>query len=220
MAYTPQQKGVVERKNRTVVEIAKAMLHEKELLYYLWVKAVHTIVYILNKCPTKALEDKTPFEAYSERKPGVAHLKFFGCMCFGCTNAVFIGYATCEKWYKVYDPMTRKLLLSRDIVFDENVAWNWKEMTEKQVSVINYEEQFKSSKVASRKTPLEEQDQTQPSRVSNSYEKPSDRSITMRDAQAFDHTALKWRKLNDVLPQCNLCIVELERFDEATKDES
>ncbi|KAI5351333.1 hypothetical protein L3X38_004224 [Prunus dulcis] len=82
MAYTPQQNGVVERKNRTVVEMAKAMLHEKELPYYLWAEAVHTAVYILNRCPTKALRNKTPFEAYSTRKPGVAHLKVFGSVCF------------------------------------------------------------------------------------------------------------------------------------------
>ncbi|CAL9003955.1 unnamed protein product [Prunus brigantina] len=58
MAYTPQQNGVVERKNRTVVEMAKAMLHGKELPYYLWAEAVHTAVYLLNRCPTKALETK------------------------------------------------------------------------------------------------------------------------------------------------------------------
>ncbi|CAL8078779.1 unnamed protein product [Prunus armeniaca] len=132
MADTHQQNGVVERKNRTVVEMAKAMLHEKGLPYYLWAEAVHTAVYILNRCPTKALRDKTPFEAYSTRKLGVAHLKVFGSVCFvhkpeesrqkldaKSTRGVFVGYATCEKGYRVFDPATRKLILSRDIVFYE-----------------------------------------------------------------------------------------------------
>ena len=82
MAYTPQQNGVVERKNRTVVEMAKAMLHGNGLPYYLWPEAVHTAIYLINRCPTRALGDKTPFEAYSGRKPGLAHLKIFGCVCY------------------------------------------------------------------------------------------------------------------------------------------
>ena len=61
LAYTPQQNGVVERKNRTVIEMAKSMLHEKGMPYFLWAEAVHTSVYILNRCPTKALNNITPF---------------------------------------------------------------------------------------------------------------------------------------------------------------
>lgn len=63
MAYTPQQNGVLEKKNRTVVEMAKSMLHEKGIPYFLWAEAVLTAVYILNKCPTKALNNITPSEA-------------------------------------------------------------------------------------------------------------------------------------------------------------
>jgi hypothetical protein len=135
MAYTPQQNGVVERKNRTVVEMAKAMLHEKNLPYHLWAEAVHTAVYLLNRCPTRALDNKTPFEAYSGRKPGLAHLKIFGCVCYvhipsevrqkldaKSIKGVFVGYAVCEKGYRVYDPTTKRILLSRDVVFDENAA--------------------------------------------------------------------------------------------------
>ncbi|CAL8166112.1 unnamed protein product [Prunus armeniaca] len=62
--------------------MAKAMLHDKGLPYSLWAEAVHTIVYLLNRCPNRALGDKTPFEAYSGRKPGLAHLKIFGCVCY------------------------------------------------------------------------------------------------------------------------------------------
>ncbi|CAL8155287.1 unnamed protein product [Prunus armeniaca] len=83
MTYTLQQNGVVERKNRIVVEMAKAMLHEKKgLPYYLWAEAVHTTVYILNRCPTRALGDKTLFKAYSKRKPRIAHFKIFGYLCY------------------------------------------------------------------------------------------------------------------------------------------
>ena len=85
MAYTPQQNGVVERKNKTVIEMAKSMLHEKGMPYFLWAEAVHTAVYLLNRCPTKALNNITPFEAYSGRKPGIAHLKCLVlCVMFMC----------------------------------------------------------------------------------------------------------------------------------------
>ncbi|KAI5342602.1 hypothetical protein L3X38_010477 [Prunus dulcis] len=53
MAYTPQQNGVVEMKNRTVVEMAKLILHEKKIPYFPWAEAVHTVVYFLNRCPIK-----------------------------------------------------------------------------------------------------------------------------------------------------------------------
>ncbi|CAL8132132.1 unnamed protein product [Prunus armeniaca] len=226
MAYTPQQNGVVERKNRTVVEMAKAMLHEKGLPYYLWAEAVHTAVYLLNRCPTKALGDKTPFEAYSGRKPGLAHLKIFGCLCYvhipsevrqkldaKSTKSIFVGYAICEKGYRVYDPATKKILLSRDVVFDENATWDLIQMSDKQGSVINHEEQADLPNDLSQVTPSRSHDHLQTPRT-------SDISSSMRNTQAYDHTPLKWRNLDDVLAQCNLCIMEPEKFDEAAKDES
>ncbi|CAL2265197.1 unnamed protein product [Prunus armeniaca] len=67
VAYSPQQNGIVERKNRTIVEMSKAMMHEKKLPYKFWGEAVDTAVYIQNRCPTRALNDSTPFESFSER---------------------------------------------------------------------------------------------------------------------------------------------------------
>ena len=61
--YTPQQNGASERRNRTIVEMARTMMNEKWLPKYFWAEAVHTAVHILNRCPTKALKDKTPVEA-------------------------------------------------------------------------------------------------------------------------------------------------------------
>jgi transposase InsO family protein len=56
VAYTPQQNGTAERNNRTIVEMAKSMLHEKKMPYSFSGEVVNTAVYILNRCPTKALE--------------------------------------------------------------------------------------------------------------------------------------------------------------------
>ncbi|CAL2228056.1 unnamed protein product [Prunus armeniaca] len=73
IAYSPQQNEVAERKNRTVVEMANSMLHEKGIPYEFWAEAVTTVVYLLNRCPTKSLNKGTPFEAYTGIKPGIAH---------------------------------------------------------------------------------------------------------------------------------------------------
>ncbi|KAL6327560.1 hypothetical protein AAG906_021850 [Vitis piasezkii] len=82
VAYTPQQNGVVEMKNQTVMEMAKAMLYEKGLPKIFWAEAVNSVVYLLNRCPIKALLNKTPIEAWSGRKPSVRHFKVFGCLCY------------------------------------------------------------------------------------------------------------------------------------------
>ncbi|KAI5329691.1 hypothetical protein L3X38_029088 [Prunus dulcis] len=114
VAYSPQQNGVAERKNRTTVEMSKAMMNEKRLPFKLWREAVNTTVYIQNWCPTRALESSTPFEAFSGRKPGVKHLKAFGFICFchvpsqlrsklddSAVKCIFVGYGKCEKGYRV-----------------------------------------------------------------------------------------------------------------------
>ncbi|KAM1079184.1 hypothetical protein ACFX2B_013776 [Malus domestica] len=138
VAYTPQQNGTAERKNRTIVEMARSMLHEKKIPYSFWGEAVNTAVYLLNRCPTKALEKQTPFEVFSGRKPGVKHLKVFGSVCYALVpsqlrhklqessnKCIFVGYGTNEKGYRLYNLKTQKINLSRDVIFDEETLWNW-----------------------------------------------------------------------------------------------
>ena len=62
--------------------MARTMMNEKGLPKYFWAEAVHTTVHILNRCPTKALKDKTAVEAWSGIKPSVSHFKNFGCICY------------------------------------------------------------------------------------------------------------------------------------------
>ena len=131
--YTPQQNGVFERRNRTIVEMFRTMTNEKRLPKYFWVEAVHTTIHILNRCPTKSLKDKTPVEAWSGIKPSVSHFKNFGCICYAHVPAekitkldeksqrkcIFLGYSDMTKGYKFFDVKTNKLVVSRDVMFDE-----------------------------------------------------------------------------------------------------
>ena len=82
IAYTFQQNGVDEMKNQIVMKMAKAMLYEKVLLKKFWVETVNTVVYLLNRCPTKALLNKTLIEAWNGRKSFVKHFKVFRCLCY------------------------------------------------------------------------------------------------------------------------------------------
>jgi transposase InsO family protein len=80
--YSPQQNGVVERRNQTVVEMARCLLKSTRVPARFWGEAVKTAVYLLNRAPTKSLNNQTPFEAWFGRKPGVKHLRTFGCKAY------------------------------------------------------------------------------------------------------------------------------------------
>ncbi|XP_062193553.1 uncharacterized protein LOC133896948 [Phragmites australis] len=77
--YMPQQNGVVERRNRTVVAMARSLLNSMNVPGRFWGEAVRHTVYMLKRLPTKALDERTPFEAWNGRKPHLAHLRVFDC---------------------------------------------------------------------------------------------------------------------------------------------
>jgi transposase InsO family protein len=79
VAYKPQQNGVAERVNGILVERAKAMLHGAGMSRRFWAEAVATAAYLRNRGPTRALNNLTPQEAWSGRKPHVKHVRTFGC---------------------------------------------------------------------------------------------------------------------------------------------
>lgn len=135
---SPQQNGVAERKNRTIVEMARSMMIGKGLPKIFWAEAVHTAIYILNQCPTKAVLNRTPFEAWHKKKPLVDHLKIFGSIAYSLISTpnrdkfdekseklIFIGYSDESKGYRLYNPVTRKLVVARDMFFDETTSWSW-----------------------------------------------------------------------------------------------
>ena len=135
--YTPEQNGVAERANRTIVERARSMLHAKNLGYEFWAEAVATAVYLKNCSPTKAVSDKTPQEAWRGYKPTVSHLRIFGCKTWAhipknkrtkldskAVECVFVGYCNRSKGYRLYNPSTKKIIISRDVTFDERDSQN------------------------------------------------------------------------------------------------
>ncbi|KAG7559386.1 Reverse transcriptase RNA-dependent DNA polymerase [Arabidopsis thaliana x Arabidopsis arenosa] len=140
--YNPQQNGVAERKNRHLMEVARAMLFEKHMPKRFWGDAVLTSCYLINRIPPRILNDQSPFQVLNNQSPNIDHLRVFGSVCFvfvpgdlrnklepKSTKCVFIGYSTTQKGYKCYDPVMNRYYVSRDVKFMEDEAYfgekNW-----------------------------------------------------------------------------------------------
>ena len=117
---TPQQNGVVERKNRTLEDIARTMLISSKLPKFYWAEAVNTGCYLINRCMIRSVLNKTPYELLKGRKPNLAHLRAFGCVCFIHNNdkdnlgkfdaksdeGIFLRYSSQSKAYKILNRRT------------------------------------------------------------------------------------------------------------------
>ena len=79
--YTPEQNGVSERLNCTLIETARSMIYHAKFPLKFWAEAVNTAIYLRNRSPTSALKDKTSFECWFGEKPDVSKLRAFGCIC-------------------------------------------------------------------------------------------------------------------------------------------
>jgi hypothetical protein len=110
--YTPQQNGVAERKNQTIMNMARTLIKEKSLSNIFWVEAVACSVYLLNRSPTTRLKMKVPQEAWSGTKLNVVHLRTFGCIAYAhipselrkklderSEKCIFTGYSKTSKVY-------------------------------------------------------------------------------------------------------------------------
>jgi len=135
--YTPQLNGVVERKNQTLMNMARSLLKEKCLSNTFWDEAVACSTYLLNRSPTTNLKMKVPQEAWSGTKLNVVHLRTFICIAYAhipselrknmddrSDKCIFTGYSETYKAYRLYNPISKKLILSRDVKFLENQLSN------------------------------------------------------------------------------------------------
>ena len=80
--HTPQQNGVPECKNRHIVEVARAMMNEKNLLKWYWAEAANTDVYLRNKCTTSRVRGVTPHEKFFGKKLDLSHVRIFGSIAY------------------------------------------------------------------------------------------------------------------------------------------
>lgn len=131
--HTPEQNGVAERMNRTLMESARSMMAHAGLSDSYWAEAVATAAYLRNRIPTTAFREKmTPYERWYGRKPDLSNLKVFGCMAYAHIPDVqrqkldkkavklrFVGYSIQSKGYRLLDEKTSKVVIRRDVIFNE-----------------------------------------------------------------------------------------------------
>jgi transposase InsO family protein len=127
--YNPQQNGVAERKNRTICEATKALMFDQDLPNSLWAEATSIVVYIQNRCPHAILKDKTPEEVFSGFKGYLDVMYIFmslrrrGQRWNPQARKGFLWGTVNSKAYRIYVPGQRKIEVSRDVTFHEEVAF-------------------------------------------------------------------------------------------------
>lgn len=114
--------------------MARCMLKQNSKSNSLW---DITVAYVLNKCPIRRLKNNIPEEVWSGNKPQMNYLKFFGLVCYKhvpdarrkkldnkSETMIVVGYHKSEA-YRLFNPIREKIIISRDIIIDENEAWKW-----------------------------------------------------------------------------------------------
>ena len=135
--YTPEQNGVSERLNRSLITMARSMLLTAKLPQRFWGEAVTTACYLRNRMAIgpngKSLE-----EAFTGRKPSTRHLRIFGCIAYAdipsvtrakleptARKTILIGYMPTSRQYRLYDPIAKSFVVSSNPKFEEDEFWDW-----------------------------------------------------------------------------------------------
>ena len=129
---TPQQNGVVERKNRTLIEAGRTMLEEANLPTYFWKEAINTACFTQN-CTLINKHGVTPYQSLKGKKPSLKHLHIFGCKCFvlrthpeqlgkfetKADEGIFVGYPLTTRDFRVFNLRIRYIVESINVSFDD-----------------------------------------------------------------------------------------------------
>jgi hypothetical protein len=130
---TPQLNGFAKRMNRTIVERVRCLLSSSKLPKHYWGEALLAAVYLINFSPSYPLQGDVPNKVFYGKEVSYDHLKVFGCKAFvhipqderskldsKTRQCIFLGYGGDQFDYKLFDPMARKVVRSRDVVFVED----------------------------------------------------------------------------------------------------
>nr|GEW60916.1 retrovirus-related Pol polyprotein from transposon TNT 1-94 [Tanacetum cinerariifolium] len=132
VARTPEQNGVVKRRNRTLVEAARIMLSATKVPLFFWAKAITTACFTQNRPLVISRHEKTPYHMINDRKPSVKFFHIFGFVCYivrdgenldkikeKCDECIFVRYSNQSRAYKVFNKRTRVIMESIHVNFEE-----------------------------------------------------------------------------------------------------
>jgi hypothetical protein len=132
LPITPQQNGVVERKNGVIQEMARVMIHSKNLAQHFRGEAVNTACHIINRVYLRPETNKTPYEIWQGKKPTVKYFRTYGSKCYilrdrenlgkfdtKSDEGIFLGYATNSRAYRVFNKRTETVMESINVVIDD-----------------------------------------------------------------------------------------------------
>nr|GFC17025.1 hypothetical protein [Tanacetum cinerariifolium] len=132
VARTPEQNGVVERRNRTLIEAARTMLSAAKVPLFFWAEAIATACFTQNRSLVIPRHEKTPYHIINDRKPSVKFFYIFGSVCYIVRDGenldklkekgdecIFVGYYTQSRAYRVFNKRTRVIMESIHVNFDE-----------------------------------------------------------------------------------------------------
>jgi hypothetical protein len=130
--YTPQQNGVVERKNRTLIDMVRMMLGEYKMPERFWSEVVNTACHAINRLYLHRLLKKTSYELLTGNKPNISYFRVFGSKCYilvkkgrnskfapKAVEGFLLGYDSNTKAYRVFNKSLDLVEVSSDVVFDE-----------------------------------------------------------------------------------------------------
>ncbi|KAK8930635.1 hypothetical protein KSP39_PZI017057 [Platanthera zijinensis] len=231
---SPQQNGVVERRNRSIIEMARCMMNEKNLPHGYWGEAVNSAVYLLNRAPTRALINSTPYEQWHNRKPDVSHLKVFGSLVYLLIptqqrnkleskgeKIILVGYSEESKAYRLYNPITCKLLIARDVIIDEEGEWEWESKVDQNPQCQLVAEPIFSvnnSEASPVQQPINfiENNLTQPS-ITDMFASPEP---TSEASEPDSSPPPRYRTISDLYRECNMASLAIEpiNYKQAIQD--
>ena len=215
--YTPEQNGLSERLNRTVVEKGRCLLFDAKLEKKFWAEAVNTAAYLRNRSIAAGLNNKTPYEVWNDLKPDLRHLKIFGSTVMvhvpqnkrrkfdkKSEKMILVGYGETVKGYRLYNPQTNSVITSRDVVIMEDVK--------KEVLVrLDYEKEDDTGSDNPKTEPIPPEIETE----NNKFEQEE-----LRDLVGETHEEEDDLRDSDFVPNCNEEVVtssEVRRSTRPTK---
>ncbi|KAK2451921.1 putative mitochondrial protein [Trifolium repens] len=237
---TPQQNGIVERKNRMIQESARVMLHAKNIPYHFWAEAMNTACYVHNRVTLRKGTTSTLYELWKDRKPTVKHFHIFGSKCYILADreprrkldpksdeGFFLGYSTNSRAYRVYNTKTQVVMESVNVVVKDSPVKENEEINQGTPVSVNAEQDAEASEQSlidkSDEETIEEQgeESARPQAISKGPSVRVQKNHPLELVIGNPQQGITTRRTNDVVANsCFVSLFEPKNVKEALTDEA